>query len=108
MVQQHPERSPFEDLLFPDAPADATPLTGDALVARVKEVLEEVRPMVQSDGGDIELLDIIDDVVGVQLTGNCVSCPSSQATLRQGIERKLKLRIPQIKGISSPQLVPLS
>ncbi|MBK9756912.1 MAG: NifU family protein [Nannocystis sp.] len=108
VVQQHPEKSPFEDLLFPDAPADTTPLTGDALVARVREVLEEVRPMVQSDGGDIELLDIIDDVVGVQLTGNCVSCPSSQATLRQGIERKLKLRIPQIKGISSPQLVPLS
>lgn len=64
--------------------------------------------MVQSDGGDIELLDIIDDVVGVQLTGNCVSCPSSQATLRQGIERKLKQRIPQIKGISSPQLLPLT
>jgi Fe-S cluster biogenesis protein NfuA/rhodanese-related sulfurtransferase/glutaredoxin len=108
VVQSHPEKSPFEELLFPDAEADATILSGDDLVARVKEVLEEVRPMVQSDGGDIELLDIIDDVVGVQLTGNCVSCPSSQATLRQGIERKLKQRIPQIKGISSPQLVPLA
>ena len=108
VVQSHPEKSPFEDLLFPDAEPDAGPLTGDALIARVKEVLEEVRPMVQSDGGDIELLDIIDDVVGVQLTGNCVSCPSSQATLRQGIERKLKQRIPQIKGISSPQLLPLA
>jgi Fe-S cluster biogenesis protein NfuA/glutaredoxin len=108
VVASHPEKSPFEALLFPDAEIDATPLTGDALIARVKEVLEEVRPMVQSDGGDIELLDIIDDVVGVQLTGNCVSCPSSQATLRQGIERKLKQRIPQIKGISSPQLLPLT
>lgn len=106
VVQSHPEKSPFEELLFADAEIDTTPLTGDALIARVKEVLEEVRPMVQSDGGDIELLDIIDDVVGVQLTGNCVSCPSSQATLRQGIERKLKQRIPQIKGISSPQLLP--
>ncbi len=108
VVQSHPEKSPFEALLFPDAEIDTTPLTGDALVARVKEVLEEVRPMVQSDGGDIELLDIIDNVVGVQLTGNCVSCPSSQATLRQGIERKLMQRIPQIKGISSPQLAPLA
>ncbi len=62
--------------------------------------------MVQSDGGDIELLDIIDDVVGVRLTGTCIGCPSSQATLRQGIERKLKQRIPQLKGISSPQLTP--
>jgi Fe-S cluster biogenesis protein NfuA len=102
----HPERSPFEDLLLDDAPADGERLEGDALVARVREVLEEVRPMVQSDGGDIELLDIHDDVVGVRLTGNCIGCPSSQATLRQGIERKLKQRIPQIRGISSPQLAP--
>ena len=103
----HPERSPFEDLLFADPVADDLEhLVGDALVTRVREVIEEVRPMVQSDGGDIELLDIIDDVVGVRLTGNCIGCPSSQATLRQGIERKLKQRIPQIKGISSPQLAP--
>lgn len=103
----HPERSPFEDLLFADeASATAERLEGDALVARVREVLDEVRPMVQSDGGDIELLDIQADVVGVRLTGNCIGCPSSQATLRQGIERKLKQRIPQIKGISSPQLQP--
>ena len=106
-VVQHPERSPFEDLLFGDeAAVDAERLDGDALVARVREVLDEVRPMVQSDGGDIELLDIQADVVGVRLTGNCIGCPSSQATLRQGIERKLKQRIPQIKGISSPQLQP--
>lgn len=105
----HPERSPFEDLLFSDPAADALEhLVGDALIAKVREVLEEVRPMVQSDGGDIELMDVIDDVVGVRLTGNCIGCPSSQATLRQGIERKLKQRIPQIKGISSPQLLPLS
>jgi Fe-S cluster biogenesis protein NfuA/rhodanese-related sulfurtransferase/glutaredoxin len=105
----HPERSPFEDLLFGDpAEAEVEHLVGDALIARVREVLEEVRPMVQSDGGDIELMDVIDDVVGVRLTGNCIGCPSSQATLRQGIERKLKQRIPQIKGIASPQLTPLA
>ena len=102
----HPERSPFEDLLLTDPDEAVEHLVGDALIARVREVLEEVRPMVQSDGGDIELLDIIDDVVGVRLTGNCIGCPSSQATLRQGIERKLKQRIPQLKGISSPQLTP--
>ncbi len=103
----HPERSPFEDILFADTgEAELEHLVGDALIDRVREVLEEVRPMVQSDGGDIELMDVIDDVVGVRLTGNCIGCPSSQATLRQGIERKLKQRIPQIKGIRSPQLVP--
>jgi Fe-S cluster biogenesis protein NfuA/glutaredoxin len=104
----HPERSPFEGLeleLFGEqAPSER--LSGAALTDRVMAVLDEVRPMVQSDGGDIELLDIQDDVVAVRLTGNCIGCPSSQATLRQGIERKLKLKIPQIKGISSPQLQP--
>lgn len=60
--------------------------------------------MVQQDGGDIELLDIVADTVHVQLTGNCIGCPSSQATLKQGIEARLKRRIPQIKGVASPQL----
>jgi Fe-S cluster biogenesis protein NfuA len=66
--------------------------------------LAECRPLVQADGGDIELLDIRDDLVHVQLTGNCVGCPSAQATLHQGIERRLKSRIPQIRGIRSPQM----
>lgn len=103
----HPERSPFEALLDdPDANADAPPLEGDALIARVREVIESCRPLVQADGGDIELLDVTADTVGVRLTGNCIGCPSSQATLKQGIERKLKQQIPQIKGIRSPQLAP--
>ncbi len=103
----HPERSPFEGLDFADGDAPQGRLDGQALVDRVLEVLDEVRPMVQADGGDIELLDIQADVVAVKLTGNCIGCPSSQATLRQGIERRLKQKIPQIKGISSPQLQPL-
>lgn len=98
------ERSPFEDLLELGDAISQEALEGDALVARVKEVLDECRPMVQADGGDIELLDVQGNVVHVQLTGNCVGCPSSQATLKQGIERRLKTRIPQIEGIASPQL----
>ncbi|HEY8380364.1 MAG TPA: NifU family protein [Nannocystis sp.] len=104
----HPERSPFEALLDDPAavPADAPRLEGEALIARVREVLETCRPLVQADGGDIELLDVVDDTVSVRLTGNCIGCPSSQATLKQGIERRLKQQIPQIKGIRSPQLGP--
>lgn len=102
----HPERSPFEALLDEAADASAERLEGDALIARVREVLDECRPLVQADGGDIELLDVIDDTVGVKLTGNCIGCPSSQATLKQGIERKLRQKIPQIKAIRSPQLAP--
>ena len=100
----HPERSPFEGLSDDyDGPVAQT-LEGDALIARVREVLDECRPMVQADGGDIELLDVTGDLVHLQLTGNCIGCPSSQATLKQGIERRLKSRIPQITGIRSPQL----
>lgn len=102
----HPERSPFEALLDEVGAADTERLEGDALIARVREVLDECRPLVQADGGDIELLDVEGDVVGVKLTGNCIGCPSSQATLKQGIERKLKQKIPQLKGIRSPQLAP--
>lgn len=100
----HPERSPFEGLAVADGGAVADGLEGDELVARVREVLDECRPLVQADGGDIELLDVQGSVVHLRLTGNCVGCPSSQATLKQGIERRLKSRIPQITGISSPQL----
>ncbi len=101
----HPERSPFEGLSVADAGAVSGELEGDELVARVREVLDECRPLVQADGGDIELLDVQGGVVHLRLTGNCVGCPSSQATLKQGIERRLQSRIPQITGIASPQLV---
>jgi len=102
----HPERSPFEQWAGADGDAAMERLEGDALVARVRDVLDECRPLVQADGGDIELLDVIGDVVHIQLTGNCIGCPSSQATLRQGIERRLRARIPQLVGIASPQLAP--
>jgi len=105
-VLNHPERSPFEDLSDSFAATDdAARLEGDALVERVREVLEECRPMVVADGGDINLLDVADDVVHLELTGNCVGCPSAQATLKQGIERRLVSRIPQLKGLQSPQLM---
>ena len=100
----HPEHSPFEDLPVEDV-APSERLEGDELVARVKAVLDECRPLVQADGGDIELLDVQDDTVHVQLTGNCIGCPSSQATLKQGIERRLIAQIPQITQLKSPQLV---
>jgi rhodanese-related sulfurtransferase/Fe-S cluster biogenesis protein NfuA/glutaredoxin len=99
----HPERSPFEGLAD-EYEGETVTLEGDELIARVREVLDECRPLVQADGGDIELLDVTSDTVHLQLTGNCIGCPSSQATLKQGIERRLQSRIPQIKQIQSPQL----
>lgn len=100
----HPERSPFEGLALDSGAATSPELDGDALLQAVRDVLDECRPLVQADGGDIELLDVQSHVVHVQLTGNCIGCPSSQATLKQGIERRLRARIPQIKELRSPQL----
>ncbi len=100
----HPQQSPFEALGEDFDPAVEEELSYEDLIQAVGGVLDECRPMVQADGGDIELLDVQGSVVHVQLTGNCIGCPSAQATLRQGIERRLKARIPQVTGIASPQL----
>ncbi|TPV96676.1 MAG: hypothetical protein B7733_03450 [Myxococcales bacterium FL481] len=101
-----PERSPFENDVTPVdlESSEGHELDGEALLAKVREVLDQCRPMVQADGGDIMLLDVTASSVSVELTGNCVGCPSAQATLRQGIERRLKAHIPQITELRSPQL----
>lgn len=70
--------------------------------AKVESVLDKVRPMLQSDGGDVELVDITDSgVVQVRLTGACKGCPMSQMTLKNGIERILLKEIPELKGVES-------
>ncbi len=67
---------------------------------RVQEVLEQVRPALQADGGDVELVDVTEDgVVSVRLTGACGSCPMSTMTLKMGIERTLVENIPGIKEV---------
>jgi Fe-S cluster biogenesis protein NfuA len=67
---------------------------------RVQEVLELVRPALQADGGDVELVEVSDDgVVSVRLKGACGSCPMSTMTLKMGIERTLKQRIPEVKEV---------
>ena len=70
--------------------------------AKVESVLDKVRPMLQGDGGDVELVDILDNgVVQVRLTGACKGCPMSQMTLKNGIERILLKEIPELKGVES-------
>ncbi|MFI4893252.1 MAG: NifU family protein [Phycisphaerales bacterium JB058] len=67
---------------------------------RVVRILNLIRPAVQSDGGDVELIDISDDgVVKIRLHGACVGCPSSSVTLKLGIERNLKEHIPEITSV---------
>lgn len=68
--------------------------------AKVQEVLELVRPALQADGGDVELVDVTDDgIVSVRLTGACGSCPMSTMTLKMGIERTLRDKIPEVKEV---------
>jgi Fe-S cluster biogenesis protein NfuA len=69
---------------------------------RVVKVLERVRPYLQSDGGDIELLDITDDLtVKVRLKGACHGCPYSMQTLKAGVEQAILKEVPEIKKVIS-------
>ena len=71
-----------------------------SLSDRVSHILDLIRPAVQSDGGDIELVDVTDSgVVHIRLHGACVGCPSSTMTLRVGIEKNLKDNIPEVTGV---------
>lgn len=69
---------------------------------RVEAVLDKMRPAIQADGGDVELVAISDDnVVTVRLKGACVGCPMSQMTLKGGIERIIKHEIPEIVSVEA-------
>lgn len=69
--------------------------------AKVKQMLEKIRPMLQADGGDVEFVSIEGGVVKVRLKGACAGCPMSQMTLKQGIEKLLKKEIPEVKSVES-------
>jgi Fe-S cluster biogenesis protein NfuA len=68
---------------------------------RVQEVLDRIRPALQADGGDVELVDIDGGVVRVRLVGACAGCPMSQMTLTNGVERVLKQEIPEVERVES-------
>jgi Fe-S cluster biogenesis protein NfuA len=68
---------------------------------KVQEVLNKIRPSLQADGGDVELVSIDEasGLVKVRLKGACAGCPMSQMTLRNGIERLLKKEVPEVKSV---------
>ncbi|MCX6300580.1 MAG: NifU family protein [Bacteroidia bacterium] len=73
-----------------------------AIKERVKKALERVRPYLQSDGGDIELLEVTEDLsVKVRLTGACHGCPYSMQTLKAGVEQVIMKEVPEIKRVIS-------
>jgi Fe-S cluster biogenesis protein NfuA len=66
---------------------------------QVQEVLDIIRPNLQADGGDVELVDVKDGIVSVKLQGACAGCPMSTMTLKRGIERFLKEKLPSVKEV---------
>ena len=70
------------------------------LKEKVQEVISEIRPFLQADGGDVELVEVSEDgVVRVKLTGACGGCPLSTYTLKLGIEQRIKEKVPEIKKV---------
>ncbi|NNK02867.1 MAG: NifU family protein [Desulfatitalea sp.] len=71
---------------------------------KVEDAIDKIRPMLQADGGNVELVSVSDDgVVQVRLKGACSGCPMSQMTLKNGIERVIKESVPQIKRVEAVQ-----
>ena len=72
----------------------------EELIQKVQNILEQVRPYLQQDGGDINFVELTEDnVVNVELTGACGSCPFSTMTLKNGVEATLRKALPEIKEV---------
>lgn len=66
---------------------------------RVETVINRIRPVIQADGGDIELLEVVDNKARIRMSGNCIGCPSAQMTLFMGVEMALKEEIPEFEEL---------
>ena len=71
----------------------------EALKTKVETALQEIRPYLEADGGNISLIDITDNTVSVQLEGACLGCSVNQMTLKNGVEATIKKHAPQIKRV---------
>jgi Fe-S cluster biogenesis protein NfuA len=68
---------------------------------KVQAAIDKIRPMLQRDGGDVELVDVQDGIVTVRLQGACAGCPMSQMTLKNGIEKLLKREVPEVVSVQA-------
>ena len=71
-------------------------MSNESLLKKIEMVLDQIRPNIQMDGGDIELVNYQDGVVYIRLLGSCIGCPASQYTLKLGVEETLKQQIAEI------------
>lgn len=70
---------------------------------RIEKALDEIRPALQADGGDVELVEVKDGIVKVRLKGACGGCPMSSMTLSMGVERAIKRVVPEVKKVEAVQ-----
>jgi len=69
------------------------------MIEKIEAVLDEIRPTLQADGGDVEFIDYTDGIVHVRMKGACGNCPMSMMTLKQGTEARMKAKIPEVKSV---------
>ncbi len=75
----------------------------EALQKKVQKALDEIRPNIQMDGGDVEFVAMEGKTVKVRLVGHCAGCPMATMTLKQGIEAHIKRRVPEVEKVESAQ-----
>ena len=75
----------------------------ESLEKKVREALEEIKPRIQADGGDIDLVAVENKTVKVRLRGACAGCPMSALTLKQGVEKLVRARVPEIENVEAVQ-----
>jgi len=73
----------------------------DADNEKIQAAINEIRPLLQADGGDIELVGVEDGVVKVRLRGACAGCPGAQMTLKMAVERRIKMKVPEVQRVES-------
>lgn len=77
-------------------------ITNEKLLKKINSIIEEIRPILQADGGDLELVDVAEDgTVRIRLVGSCAGCPMSTMTLVMVVKRTLKERLPEIKRVEN-------
>ena len=77
------------------------PRVADVENEKIQAVIDEIRPLLQADGGDIDLVGVEDGVVKVRLRGACAGCPGAQMTLKMAVERRIKMKVPEVQRVES-------
>jgi Fe-S cluster biogenesis protein NfuA len=84
------------------------PRSESEIIERVQAIIEkDIRPYIEGDGGQIDFIRYAESVVYVQLSGACVGCPSSAITLKAGVERAIRRRVPEVKAVELDSMEPV-